>query len=62
MLVITRSSQQKIIIGHNDVSIKVLSISNNQVKLGIEASSHIIVNREEIYNRIQAQGNINGKC
>ena len=52
MLILTRKIQEAIIINDN-VSIRVLSIQGNQVRLGIDAPREIDVHREEIYHLIQ---------
>ncbi|GAB1260199.1 carbon storage regulator CsrA [Aurantivibrio plasticivorans] len=52
MLVLSRKTGEKILIG-DDVSITVLAVRGNQVRLGIEAPKDIDVHREEIFNRIQ---------
>ncbi len=57
MLVLTRRECEAIMIG-NKVEVKVLSIDDKQVKLGIEAPSVISVHRKEIYERIIAEKNI----
>jgi carbon storage regulator len=54
MLILTRRSNESILIG-DGVKITTLSINGNQVRIGIEAPSHVAVHREEIYRRIQAQ-------
>lgn len=51
MLILTRNIQETIMIG-DDVTITVLSIQGNQVKLGIDAPHDVAVHREEIYHRI----------
>jgi carbon storage regulator len=56
MLVLTRHPDQKIIIG-DDIEITVLGMAGKQVKLGIEAPSHVTIHREEIYKKIQEQDN-----
>lgn len=53
MLVLTRRTGEALIIGGN-VKVTVLSIVDNQVKIGIDAPRHVPVNREEVYYRIQA--------
>jgi carbon storage regulator len=58
MLILTRSIGQKINIG-NDVSITVLGIQGNQVRIGIEAPREVSVHREEVYNRIEAEKELN---
>lgn len=52
MLILTRRIDETIRIGDN-VSITVLEIKGNQVRLGINAPKEISVHREEIYKRIQ---------
>ncbi|MFT4058924.1 MAG: carbon storage regulator CsrA [Legionella sp.] len=54
MLLLTRRTQEKLIIG-DEVVIQVLGIRGNQVRLGIEAPKEIPVHREEIYLRIKAE-------
>jgi carbon storage regulator len=53
MLILTRRLMESIRIG-DDVTIKVLSVKGQQVRLGIEAPRSVGVHREEIYLRIQA--------
>ena len=52
MLILTRRVGEKILIGDN-VSIAVLGVRGNQVRIGIEAPSEVSVHREEIYERIR---------
>lgn len=54
MLILTRRVGEKILIGDN-VSIAVLAVRGNQVRIGIEAPSEVSVHREEIYHRIQQE-------
>lgn len=55
MLILTRRVQEAIII-NDDVTITVLSVNGNQVRLGIDAPRDVQVHREEIYHRIQNEG------
>ncbi len=49
MLVLTRNTEQSIVIGDDDsIKFTVLSINGNQVKIGVEAPRNISINREEI--------------
>ena len=53
MLILTRKLDETIIIGDKaDITIKVLGVRGNQVKLGIDAPKDVAVHREEIFNRI----------
>lgn len=54
MLILSRNTGQEIKIG-NDVTVKVLGVSGNQVRIGVEAPKDVEVHREEIYQRIQAE-------
>jgi len=52
MLVLTRRAGEKILVGEN-VTVTVLGVKGNQIRIGIEAPRDVRVNREEIYQRIQ---------
>ena len=52
MLILTRRIGETLIIG-DDVSITVLGVKGNQVRLGINAPKDVSVHREEIYKRIR---------
>jgi carbon storage regulator len=54
MLILTRRVGESLMIG-DDVSITVLGIKGNQVRLGVNAPKEISVHREEIYQRIQQE-------
>ncbi len=52
MLVLTRAIGERLIIGNGEITLHVLEIRGNQVRIGIEAPRHIPVHREEIFQRI----------
>ena len=52
MLILTRKAGETVLIG-DDISITVLSVRGNQVKLGVQAPKEVSVHREEIYQRIK---------
>jgi len=54
MLILTRKAGQTIRIG-DDVSISVVEIRGNQVRLGINAPRSVTVHREEVYDVIREQ-------
>lgn len=54
MLILTRTDGETLNIG-DDVTITVLGIKGNQVRIGINAPKDVAVHREEIYERIQQE-------
>jgi carbon storage regulator len=54
LLILTRKIGEGLFIG-DDIRVTVVEIRGKQVRLGIEAPSHIVVLREEIFRRIQEQ-------
>jgi carbon storage regulator len=61
MLILTRRVGETVMIG-NDVTVTVLGVKGNQVRVGINAPKHVAVHREEIYERIkrEQEGEPNG--
>jgi carbon storage regulator len=55
MLVLTRKSNQSIMIG-DDIEVSVLSVVGEKVRIGIQAPQTVPVFRTEIYLEIQRQG------
>lgn len=65
MLILTRRTGETVMIG-NDVTLTVLGVKGNQVRIGINAPKSVPVHREEIYERIKRElagdsdGNVDG--
>ncbi|MCX6169946.1 MAG: carbon storage regulator CsrA [Ignavibacteriales bacterium] len=52
MLVLTRKINEDIKIG-SDITIKILSISENQIKLGIDAPRNVQIYRNEVFEKVK---------
>jgi carbon storage regulator len=54
MLILTRREGESVLIG-DEVTITVLRVKGNQVRLGVNAPKNIAVQREEISERVRAE-------
>jgi carbon storage regulator len=54
MLILTRRSGESLMIG-DEVTVTVLGVKGNQVRVGINAPKAVAVHREEIYERIKRE-------
>jgi carbon storage regulator len=52
MLILTRRTGERLMIG-DDITISVLGVKGNQVRIGIDAPKDVDVHREEIYRKIK---------
>lgn len=59
MLILTRRVGESVVIGE-DVTVTVLGVKGNQVRIGINAPKHVAVHREEIFERIKNGQSPNG--
>lgn len=58
MLILTRRVGETLMIG-DEVTVTVLGVKGNQVRIGVSAPRDVAVHREEIYERIKREQNEN---
>jgi carbon storage regulator len=54
MLILTRRVGETLMVG-DDVTVTVLGVKGNQVRIGVNAPKNVAVHREEIYERIRKE-------
>ena len=54
MLILTRKIGESLMIG-SEVTVTVMAVKGNQVRLGVNAPKDVAVHREEIYDRVQVE-------
>lgn len=59
MLILTRRVGETLMIG-DDVTVTVLGVKGNQVRIGVNAPKDVAVHREEIYERIKREKETGG--
>lgn len=54
MLILTRRVNESLVVG-DQVTVTVVAVKGNQVRIGIKAPKDVQVHREEVYDRIQQE-------
>ena len=60
MLILTRRVGETVLIG-NEVTVTVLRVKGNQVRIGVNAPKDVAVHREEIYERIKREEELDSR-
>lgn len=60
MLILTRRVGETVMVG-DEITVTVLGVKGNQVRLGVNAPKDVAVHREEIYQRIHDEGQPEGE-
>jgi carbon storage regulator len=61
MLILTRRVGETLMIG-DEVTVTVLGVKGNQVRIGVNAPRDVAVHREEIYERIKREQEEGGEA
>ena len=54
MLILTRRMGETLMVG-DDITVTILGVKANQVRIGINAPKDVIVHRDEVYERIRSE-------
>ena len=60
MLILSRKVGESLIIS-DDMKVTVLGVKGNQIRIGVSAPREVAVHREEIYNRILREREVDGR-
>jgi carbon storage regulator len=59
MLILTRRIGETLRIG-DEVSVTILALKGNQIRVGIDAPKHVAVHRDEVVQRERGAGEVSG--
>ena len=54
MLILTRRIGETVVIG-DDISVTILGVKGNQIRVGISAPKNVSVHREEVYRKLKSE-------
>ncbi len=54
MLILTRRVNESLMVG-DDITVSIIEVKGNQVRIGINAPKDVAVHREEVYERIRRE-------
>ena len=57
MLILTRRIGETLMVG-DEVTVTVLGVKGNQVRIGVTAPNDVAVHRQEVYEKIQKEANV----
>lgn len=57
MLILTRRIGETLMVG-DEVTVTVLGVKGNQVRIGVAAPNDVAVHRQEVYEKIQKEANV----
>ena len=55
MLILTRRCAETLVVGYGEITVTVLGVKGNQVRIGVNAPKEVSVHREEIHQRIHKE-------
>ncbi|HEY6612722.1 MAG TPA: carbon storage regulator CsrA [Pseudomonas sp.] len=55
MLILTRRPGETLFIGDKEITVTVLGVKGNQVRIGVDAPKDVEVHRSEVFERIQKE-------
>ncbi len=60
MLILTRRIGETLVVG-DEVTVTVLAVKGNQVRIGVTAPKDVSVHRQEVYDKIQSENEVSSQ-